>query len=422
MRQLGPDCYNRRMLKPEMQLLARLAQPSDLRIVQIVLDGVGGLPGPQGFTELEAAKTPNLDALALRSNLGQVDPVLPGVTPGSGIAHLAVFGYDPLQYDVGRGAVAAAGVGLPLKTGSISARCNFVTLDKPRIITDRRAGRIDSAEGKRLVAKLAKAITSLSGYEVSVAHVMEYRFVVGFHGTGLSESVGDTDPQTTGVPPLTCAAQKPEAETTARLVDAFAAAVEKVLSDEPKANGVVMRGFASSPDLPSLSQLYGLRAQVIASYPDYRGVAALVGMQVQSIGGEGEALEEKVACYEQTQRDFDYTFLHIKKTDSYGEDKNFEAKVKAIETFDAILPRLLATQPDVLCITGDHCTPATMGAHSWHPVPLLIYGPHLRGESWIDFKRFTESCSARGALGRLPSERVMGLLLAQAGKLKKYGA
>ena len=405
-----------------MQLLSRLAQPSDLRIVQIVLDGVGGLPGPQGFTELEAARTPNLDALALRSNLGQVDPVLPGVTPGSGIAHLALFGYDPLRYDVGRGAVAAAGVGLPLKSGSISARCNFVTLDTQRTISDRRAGRIDSHEGKRLVAKLARAITELNGYEVSVAHVMEYRFVVGFHGAGLSEHVGDTDPQNTGVPPLHCSALKPEADTTAHLIDAFTASVERALADEPKANGVVMRGFASSPDLPSLQQLYGLRAQVIASYPDYRGVAALVGMQVQTIEGEGEALEEKIACYERTQADFDYTFLHVKKTDSYGEDKNFEAKVKAIEAFDAVVPRLLATRPDVLCITGDHSTPSTMGAHSWHPVPLLVYGPHLRGESWIDFKRFTETASARGALGRLPSERVMGLLLAQAGKLKKYGA
>lgn len=410
------------MLKPEMELLSKLAQPSDLRIVQIVLDGVGGLPGPQGVTELEAARTPNLDALALRSNLGQVDPVLPGVTPGSGIAHLALFGYDPLRYDVGRGAVAAAGVGLPLRPGSISARCNFVTLDPQRTITDRRAGRIDSAEGQRLVAKLAQSINQVNGYDVSVAHVMEYRFVVGFHGAGLSEHVADTDPQNTGVPPLSCTALKPDAESTARLVDAFAAAVEKALADEPKANGVVMRGFASSPDLPSLSQLYGLKAQVIASYPDYRGVAALVGMHVQDVGGEGEALEEKVAVYERTQRDYAYTFLHIKKTDSYGEDKNFEAKVKAIEGFDAVLPRLLATRPDVVCITGDHSTPSTMGAHSWHPVPLLIHGPHLRGESWIDFKRFTETASARGALGRLPSERVMGLLLAQAGKLKKYGA
>ena len=406
-------------MNERLTLLSRLATASDQRILQIVLDGVGGLPDDRGRTELSAAHTPNLDQLARASSLGQLDPVFPGITPGSGLAHLALFGYNPMEYEVGRGVLAAMGVGLEMPSGSVAARCNFITRDRAGVIRDRRAGRLPSEDARRLVALLQGEITQIDGVQIRFAHVMEYRFVVVFTGKGLYGEVGDTDPQVTGVKPLAARAMTPQAQPMADLADRFLGRVWEVLADQPRGNGIVMRGFGRRPELPTLRELYGLKAQVIASYPDYKGVAALAGMTVQPIPGEGELLAEKIAAYRKTAADFDYTFFHVKKTDSYGEDHNFDAKVTQIEAFDAALPQLLDLGTEVVAITGDHSTPATMGAHSWHPVPLLVRGPWQRNDVGT---RFSEDETLRGSLGRLRSEELMAILLAQAGRLKKYGA
>ena len=394
-----------------------LLRDSSTKIVLLVMDGLGGLPvEPGGPTELEAAQTPRMDQLAAEGVLGQVTPIRTGITPGSGPAHLALFGYDPLEYEIGRGVLESVGVGLDVGLGDIAARGNFCTLDADGNISDRRAGRISSEEAIPLVERLKSV--EVPGVAIEVRHVKEYRFAIVMRGENLHPEILDTDPQRTGVPPLAAKAHSPAAERTADLFNQWISNAKQSLSDQPKANGMTLRGFSTDPRLPTFIDSYGLNAAAISVYPMYKGVASLVGMQV--IDFEGEMPEDEFSALKNAWDDYDFFFIHIKKTDSKGEDGDFEGKAKIIEGVDQALPQLLDLQPDVLMITGDHSTPARMKTHSWHPVPFLLWAPATARPD--DQKSFGERACARGGLGNFPSVNTLPLALAHAGRLEKFGA
>lgn len=393
-------------------LLAELAQETPSRIVFLVMDGLGGAPGPDGKTELEAARILNLDALAVRSQLGLTDPVSPGITPGSGPSHLALFGYDPLEFQVGRGVLEALGIDFPLKTTDVAMRANFCIVDQNGILADRRAGRLETAQAARLCRMLRDI--RLVGAEVMVEPVKEHRFVVVFRGDGLAAEVADTDPQKTGVPPIDPKPLNAEAERTAHLAGEFIRQSRAILEGQP-ANMVLLRGFSKYPSIPSLPELYKLRPAAIAVYPMYRGLARLVGMDV--LAG-GNSLEDQLRTLRSHWDKYTFFYLHVKDPDRTGEDGDFPGKVRAIEEVDRHLPAILDLGPQVLVVTGDHSTPAVLKGHSWHPVPFLLNSP------WCvpDGLPFSERACGQGSLGRFPAVDVMGLAMAHALKLNKYGA
>lgn len=396
-------------------LTRELVQKNDSKIVMLVADGLGGLPlEPGGLTELETARTPNLDALARDGVSGGSIPVKPGITPGSGPGHLGLFGYDPLEYVIGRGALEATGIGFELGTNDVAARGNFCTLDAAGKISDRRAGRISSDESAPLAVRLRQV--KIPGIEVFVEPVKEHRFVVVFRGPGLGGDVHDTDPQATGVPPLDPVAKKPESAKTVEVTREFVTQATKLLAGEKKANGLTLRGFSARPKLPSYQEVYGLRAAAIAVYPMYKGLARLVGMDIV---GKAQTLNEQIDVLTQKWKDYDFFFIHFKYTDSTGEDGNFDAKVQRIEELDTAIPRINSLEPTVLIVTGDHSTPSLLRSHSWHPVPTLLYSKCCRSDSC---QEFSERESVRGGLGQFEAKYLMLLALANAGRLGKYGA
>ncbi len=399
------------------EIIDTLVQPNDTKIVLLVMDGLGGCQmEPGGLTELEAARRPHLDALAAASACGLLDPVYPGVTPGSGPAHLGLFGYDPLTYNIGRGVLSALGVNFPLKKGDVAARVNFATLAADGRIADRRAGRLPTEENARICARLKEKVRLPAGVEWFIEPEKEYRAVLVLRGKGLDEHVADTDPQATGKPPLDPAPLKPEAESTVRILTEFLRQAREVLKDEPRGNFMLLRGFAGHRHYPTLQDRFGLRSQALAVYPMYKGLARLVGMEV--LDGL-QNFDQVLAALKENWERYDYFFLHYKYTDSRGEDGDFAAKVKAIEEVDGFLPSILALNPEVLAVTGDHSTPALLKSHSWHPVPVVVRADNVRSDR---VKTFDELSCAGGILGRMPSVQLMGLLLASALRLKKYGA
>ncbi|WP_291426492.1 2,3-bisphosphoglycerate-independent phosphoglycerate mutase [Deinococcus sp.] len=406
-----------------LETVRSLAKKTDTKIVLVVLDGVGGLPLElNGDTELASAITPNLDTLAQDSQLGLVELVGAGITPGSGPGHLSLFGYDPLKYVVGRGALSAVGIGVKLNTGDVAVRGNFATLGAGRVIEDRRAGRPSDEKNAEIVTRLKAAIPEIGGTPVEIYTESEHRFVVVFRGQPgepLGANISDVDPQITGVAPHVAAATDPASEKTAALINSFVARAEVALKDEPQVNGVLFRGYSDVPHFPSFADVYQLDAACIASYPMYKGLASLVGMEVLPVEGHEDALDGKVKALQDNWDKYDFFFFHVKKTDSTGEDGNFAEKVHKVEIFDELLLQLLALKPDVLAIVGDHSTPSKLLSHSWHPVPLLIHGGHGRRDAAA---RFTEEEAQKGTLGLRRGTDVMPLLMANALKLNKYGA
>jgi 2,3-bisphosphoglycerate-independent phosphoglycerate mutase len=397
------------------ELTRELFVQNDSKIVMLVADGLGGLPlEPGGKTELETARTPNLDALAKKGVLGASIPVLPGITPGSGPGHLGLFGYDPLKYVIGRGALEATGIGFELGKNDVAVRGNYCTLDAQGKISDRRAGRIASEESAPLARILATV--KIPGVEVFVEPVKEHRFVVVFRGEGLAGHVHDTDPQKTGVPPLDPVAADPASRKTADVAREFIRQARELLRDQPKASGLTLRGFAAKPDLPSYEEVYGLRAAAVAVYPMYKGLARLVGMQIV---GKAQTLAEQVDVLTENWKNYDFFFLHFKYTDSTGEDGAFDNKVKRIEELDAVIPRVTQLNPTVLIVTGDHSTPSLLKSHSWHPVPTLLFSACCRSD---DCQTFSEREAVHGGLGQFEAKYLMLLALANAGRLGKYGA
>lgn len=396
-------------------LTRELHQKNDSKIVMLVADGLGGLPmTPGGNTELETARTPNLDRLAKLGVQGASIPVAPGIAPGSGPGHLGLFGYDPIQYVIGRGALEATGIGFELQEGDVAVRGNYCTLDAQGNISDRRAGRIPSEESAPLASVIAKV--SIPGVQVFVEPVKEHRFVVVFRGEGLGGNVKDTDPQRTGVPPLAPVATCAKSEKTAKVAAEFVKQACELLKGQAKANGLTLRGFSEKPNLPSYDEVYGLKAAAIAVYPMYKGLARLVGMDVI---GKAQTLEEQMQVLEQAWKDYDFFFIHFKYTDSTGEDGNFDAKVKRTEELDAILPKIEALGPAVLIVTGDHSTPAFLKSHSWHPVPTLLVSDCCRPDPHTTFG---ENTCITGGLGHFEAKYLMTLALANAGRMGKYGA
>jgi 2,3-bisphosphoglycerate-independent phosphoglycerate mutase len=397
--------------------MRELSIESKTKIVLLVLDGLGGLPRTHGgMTELETAHTPNMNRLAREGCLGQTVPVCPGITPGSGPAHLGLFGYDPVQYDIGRGVLEAFGIGVPVGPADVAARGNFCTVDAQGLITDRRAGRIATEKAAPIVERLAQI--KIPGIDIEVRPVKEYRFVVVFRGAGLSPEVDETDPQRAGAAPLPAKARTPAAQRTADLFNQWIAAARELIKNEPAANALTLRGFSTDPALPKFREVYKLKAACVAVYPMYKGVAQLVGMEVQKFAGDKPA--DEFAQAKRIWNDFDFFFVHIKPTDSRGEDGDFEGKVKVIEGVDEALPALLDLKPDVLVITGDHSTPAKLKSHSWHPVPLLLWAPatHMPDVA----AEFGERECQKGGLGRFAASDLMPLALAHALRLERYGA
>ena len=388
------------------------------KIVMVVSDGIGGLPlQPGGLTELEAANTPNLDALAKKGVCGMSLPILPGITPGSGPGHLGLFGYDPLVFQIGRGVLEAAGIAFPVGPNDVCIRCNFCTIDENGLITDRRAGRIPTEESSEVV-KILKNV-KIPGVEVFVEPVKEHRFVVVFRGEGLGGNVADTDPQRTGVAPLDPVAKDAASEKTAQVAKEFFKQAVELLKGQPKANCLTMRGFATKPNLPSYEELYGLKAAAIAVYPMYKGLASLVGMELV---GKPATLQEEVEVLKENWDKYDFFFLHFKYTDSRGEDGDFEAKRKMVEELDKVMPEIAALlgENDCLVVTGDHSTPAKMASHSFHPVPTMIVSNICRTDSCQKFGE-TEANNL-GGLGHFQAIHLMPLAMAHANRLGKFGA
>lgn len=400
------------------EIWEELAWEKNTKIIYLILDGLGGLPDPErGGTELQVAKVPNLDQLAQRSSCGLLEMVGPGITPGSGPGHLALFGYDPLKYRVGRGVLSALGIDFDLQPGDVAARLNFATVDQEGKVSDRRAGRIATELNEQLCQKIREKVTLDFDGEYFLKTVSEHRAVLVLRGEGLGDAINDTDPQVTGVPPRDPVAETEAAQKTVDLVQKFTHQVKTVLADEKPANMILMRGFERYEPLPSLRDRFGLRGICIADYPMYRGVSRLIGMEVAPRpGGMEKRFEALQSLYSD---DYDFYFLHVKKSDSEGEDADFQGKVEVLEAVDQLLPQVLDLQPDVVVVAADHSTPATLGGHSWHPVPLMISAESARVDP---VQHFHEYDCAQGMLGLRPGTHLMGLALAHAHRLRKFGA
>ncbi len=397
-------------------LVQKLILPAETKIVMLIMDGLGGLPQEAGGqTELETARTPNLDKLARRSNLGLIIPVAPGITPGSGPGHLALFGYDPIQFEIGRGAMEALGVDFELSPDDLAARGNYCTVDQSGLITDRRAGRIGTNINQALSGLLSSI--KIEDAEIFIKPIKEHRFAFILRAPGLHDALSETDPQKTGVAPLPVCALDEKSKKAADLVNQFIAYAQKALVGQTPANMILLRGFARLPVLPTYQEKYGLRAAAIAVNGMYRGVARMVGMQVLPLAGQ--TLDDQFTALEKYWREFDFFYLHVKKTDTMGESGDFDGKVSAIEEVDAFMPRLLALKPDVVIVGGDHSSPAVMKSHSWHPVPVLIYSPYVRADGLAEFG---ERTCALGSLGTFPATHIMPFALANALRISKYGA
>jgi len=384
------------------------------KIILLVLDGLGGVP-IQGKTELEAAHTPNLDRLATKSVCGLTDPVFMGITPGSGPAHLALFGYNPLKHILGRGILEALGSGIEVGKNDLVARGNFATL-RDNLIVDRRAGRIPTSENAKLCQRLNNSLKSVPGVKITLYPGKEHRFVAKFSGEGLSDALRDADPQKDKKPRVPAQAFSKEAAKTAQIVNGFLDEVTDLLKNSPRTNTILLRGFSKHPSLPTMSELYKLKPAAIANYPMYKGLAKLVGMAILSAG---QNLPELFNALEKNYNDYDFFYIHVKKTDSAGEDGNFEAKKEAIEESDSYIPRLLALKPEVLVVTSDHSTPSLLKSHSWHPNPFLLFSKASLPDK---VTRFSEKECSQGYLGRFQAIYAMPLMLAHAEKLKKFGA
>jgi len=397
-------------------VLKSITSKTDSKIVLMIIDGLGGTRNDHfPLTELEKAKTPNMDKLAKKSVCGRVFPVSYGITPGSGPGHLASFGYDPFCYDIGRGVLEALGLGLKFHPDDVAARGNFATV-KNNLLTDRRAGRIPTEKCRELCELLQSKINKIDGIEVKIFPGLDHRFVLILKGSNLSSEIPDTDPQHLGVSPLKAVALNDKAEFTAKVLERTISRMNEILKNEPKANTVLFRGFSKLPVIPTFQELYKLTPAAIATYPLYRGVASLAGMEILKTG---DTIESEFRTFQEQYLNYDFFFIHIKKTDSYGEDGNYEGKVKIIEEVDSNIPLLNQMNPDVIVITGDHSTPSQLKSHSWHPVPIIIFAKNCGFDAVQEFNE--KSCS-EGELGIFPSQYIMEIALANAGKLDKYGA
>lgn len=398
-----------------MKVIKEIYSRNDKKILLFVIDGISGLP-LKGKTEMEAAKKENLDLLAKKSTCGRILPVEWGITPGSGPAHLSLFGYNPLKYQIGRGILEALGVGAELKKDDVAVRCNFCKIDERGTVIDRRAGRIETEKSKELLEKIKGKIKKIEDVEINLYSGKEHRFVLVLRGKDISPFLNDTDPLKEGKKPRELVAGDKRGEKTKRIVEEFLRNVREILKGEEKANYVLLRGFSSLPEFETFEEKWGLKALGIAYYPMYRGLAKLVGMDVvENIN----SFEEGIKVLKEKIREYDFIYLHYKETDKKGEDGDFEGKVKEIERVDKFIPEILEMGFDVIAITADHSTPCLLKSHSWHPTPLLIYSPIQEPDLC---EKFDEREVLKGYLGTIKGYKLMPLLLALSGKLEKFGA
>jgi 2,3-bisphosphoglycerate-independent phosphoglycerate mutase len=400
------------------ELIKDLIQKNNTKILLVVLDGLGGLPIEEK-TELEIARKPNLDALVKGSACGLHIPVSMGITPGSGPGHLSLFGYDPIEWQIGRGVLEALGLGVELKKTDVAIRANYATIENG-IIKDRRAGRIPTEESRKITERLQGKISKIDDVDIILAPGMEHRFAIVLRFPRPlpqgSASIKDTDPQKEGKSPISVTSETPEAKKVGRVVEKLISLITETIKNEKMANFILLRGFAQVPDIPHFEEVYGLKALCIAAYPMYRGLAKLIGMTSPSISGD---IKEEIDFLKENYNNYDFFFMHVKKVDSYGEDGNFKGKASKIEEFDKALPDILTLNPNVLVITGDHSTPSVLKSHSWHPVPLLLKSPYVLGNT---SNAFSERECLKGELGIFPTVNLMPLVLANAIRLKKFGA
>jgi 2,3-bisphosphoglycerate-independent phosphoglycerate mutase len=396
-------------------VVEQMAYKQGSKFMLLVMDGLGGFQTSSNVSELSAAKTPNMDVLAYEGACGLHDPVSRGITAGSGAGHLGLFGYDPLKYEIGRGVITAAGIGFDLKSGDVAARANFCTLSDQGVVLDRRAGRISGEDARRLCDVLTKNI-ELSGVEFFLQSESEHRCLLVLRGLDLSAALSDGDPQKVGVAPLTIEAKDSSADRTVSIVHSFLEQARELLKGEPKANSLLLRGFDTHQELPSIVDRYQVDPIAIAAYPTYLGISRLLGFETLKIDG---GPREEVAALPEQMLKHDFAFMHVKKTDSSGEDGDFDRKVAAIEEVDSLIPAVLDAGIQVLAITGDHSTPSQMRAHSWHPVPVVIWGGSAPADR---LQKFDELRCREGSLGRFDARFLMPQLLASAGRLTKYGA
>ncbi len=400
------------------KILPEIIQKNDKKILLMVLDGVGGLPDSKtGKTELETANIPNLDYFAKIGSCGLITPILPGITPGSGPGHIALFGYDPIEIQIGRGILECLGIGLGVKKGEIAIRGNFATIDEKRIVLDRRAGRISSQENEKIVNLISENIKEIRGVKLKIKTVKEHRCAIVLSGENLSCDVSENDPGKEGLPLKKFEPLSEKGIFTAKILNEFEEKVIDLLNDlNSKAKCLLLRGFSTYPDIQKFKERYKLNACCIATYPMYKGISKLVGMDVIDCG---EKVEDEIETLQKVYNDYDFFFLHIKKTDSFGEDGNFEGKVKILEEIDKKIEPIKNMKFEAIAITGDHSTPSKLKSHSWHPVPIVIVSPNTLPD---DVERFTERDCAKGILGNIYSKNVMYLLLACSLKLGKFGA
>lgn len=402
-------------------LYSELTLKTNAKFALVVLDGVGDLATQEQnyMTPLESAATPNLDVIAKNSAQGRMIPVAQGITPGSGPGHLALFGYDPLEFQVGRGVIEALGLGLELKAGDVAARANFCTLDAKGIVTDRRAGRIETSVCEELCELLSKKIKKIGDAQVIIKAGKGHRFVVIFRGKGLEGPLTDADPHREGLKiPIVEPVNKKSAKAkkAAKLVKEFYKAALPIIAKRQPANGFLLRGIAHQPAIPTFQERYGLRAACIAVYPMYKGLAQLVGMT--KLEG-AQTIAEQFERYEAECDNYDFFFIHYKSPDMHGEDGNFDAKRRAIEELDFALPTLLRKKPDVLAVTADHSTPCAMKGHSWHPQPVLLHSACSGSDK---LERFTETGANLGSLGIFEAKFLIRLMQANAKVFDKFGA
>jgi 2,3-bisphosphoglycerate-independent phosphoglycerate mutase len=397
------------------------------KILMIILDGASDRP-VNGITPLQHAETPNLDEIASLGISGIIDPIAPGIRPGSDVAHLSLLGYDPYEVYTGRGPFEAAGVGIDVKPGDIAFRCNFATVDNG-IAVDRRAGRI------RGTKELAKAIgeVKIDDVEIIFKGSTEHRAAMVIRGDGLSQDVIPNDPAEDGRHVCKIEAINPEAERTAKILNKFVEETEKILEEheinrerrekgEPPANYILFRGVGEAPKLERFDERYGLKGGVIAAVALVIGIGRMCGMEyIKTEGATGDVHSDvrmKMKNAVRALEDHDFILMNIKGTDEMGHDGDFLGKSDFIQRIDESLAEIMDIGALVV-ITADHSTPVSVGGHSADPVPVVMKGEGVRVD---DVKAYDEISSAKGGLLRIRGMNLLPILADLTNRAKKFGA
>ena len=409
--------------------------------ILFICDGMGDRPNPDrgGRSPLEEASTPNMDRLASEGLVGLIDIISPGVRPGSDVAHLSLFGYDPYRYYTGRGGFEAAGAGLDLKLGDVALRCNYATVDDRLVIQDRRAGRIREG-GEELAEALNSIRLEADGVKLEFHHTVEHRGVLVLRSEGrkLSRLVSDTDPHEIGVKVLEA---KPledseEAKFTAKLINEFTwrsyevlkdhpVNVERVRSGLPPANIILSRGAGTLPHVEPLGKLYNARFAAIAAVALVRGICRVVGMDLIDVPGATGGLDTdysaKGKAAVEALQSYDLVVVHVKAADVAGHDGKFDVKTEVIERIDHMIGEVMESldlDSTYIALTADHATPVSVGDHMGDPVPFLLHGPGLFPSG---VEKFCERTASKGNASRIKGSDLIPLLMNYMGRSEKFG-